>query len=120
MTSHATDSPFWKALTGVWQEFQNQVIWKVEDGNTINFWLDKWVPNKGALINAIIDESIIIDTTLSLLDMVTPSGGWNVETLKQALPLNIVSKITTIPPPMEEDGLDRIGWKGTINTFFYD
>jgi len=44
--SQPYDSPLWKALVGVWNDFQHHVVWKIGDGRNANFWFDKWVPNR--------------------------------------------------------------------------
>ena len=39
--SKSYDSPLWKALTGIWEQFQQNIVWQLRDGNNINFWMDK-------------------------------------------------------------------------------
>lgn len=118
MITHTSDSPLWKALTGLWEEFHKHIIWKIGNGRDINFWFDKWVPNKGALFNVALAGNNVIDTTLYLPDFITASGAWNIDAIKDTLPSSIVHEITAIPPPMEEDGADSIGWSGTTDANF--
>ncbi|GAU36844.1 hypothetical protein TSUD_213680 [Trifolium subterraneum] len=48
--SQPYDSPLWKALTGIWEQFQNHIVWQLRDGNNINFWMDKWTPSGSPLM----------------------------------------------------------------------
>jgi len=41
------------------------------------------------------------------------SGNWDNEFLFQNLPENIATKVIALPAPIEEDGPDTIGWRGT-------
>jgi hypothetical protein len=82
--SQPYDSSLWKSLTSIWDQFQQQVVWQLGDGNNINFWLDKWAPNGTSLIS--ITNQSYIDTTLSVRDVVTPSGEWDYNFLISNLP----------------------------------
>ncbi|GAU49151.1 hypothetical protein TSUD_87340 [Trifolium subterraneum] len=65
ITSLSYDSPLWKALTGIWDKFQQNIVWNLGNGNHINFWLDKWTLSGDSLINT--TSQPVIDTTLSIL-----------------------------------------------------
>jgi hypothetical protein len=58
------DSPLWKALVGIWDQFRSHMVWQVGDAQQINFWLDKWMPNGHTLMNFSTQQ--IIDTTLTV------------------------------------------------------
>jgi len=55
------DSPLWKALAGLWNDFHRHVVKQIGDGRHTNFWLDKWVPNNGKLFSSASQN--YIDTT---------------------------------------------------------
>ncbi|CAJ2669949.1 unnamed protein product [Trifolium pratense] len=111
INSQPYDSPLWKALTSIWEKFQQNIVWKLGDGNIINFWLDKWTPSGTSLIS--ITNQTIIDTTLSVRDVVTPSGDWDYNFLTSSLPSTFVFQVLAIPVPKDTDGQDNIGWGGT-------
>ena len=46
--------------------------------------------------------------------MTNESGNWDNEFLFQNLPENIATKVIALPAPIEADGPDTIGWRGTI------
>jgi hypothetical protein len=71
-SSQPYDSPLWKALEGVWNDFQRHVFWKIGDGRRTNFWLDKWVPNGGVLFSSASQN--LIDTTLYVRDALNQEG----------------------------------------------
>jgi hypothetical protein len=45
INSRPYDSPLWKALAGISDQFHQHIVWQVGDGRRINFWIDRWVPN---------------------------------------------------------------------------
>jgi len=109
--SKSYDSPLWKALTGIWKQFQQNIVWQLGNGNNINFWMDKWAPNGTSLMS--ITNQTFIDTTLHVRDVVTPSGEWDFNFLTSNLPSTFALQVFVIPAPKDTDGLDNIGWGGT-------
>jgi len=109
--SKSYDSPLWKALTGIWEQFQQNIVWQLGDGNNINFWMDKWAPSGTSLMS--ITNQTFIDTTLHVRDVVTPSGEWDFNFLTSNLPSTFALQVLPIPAPRDTDGLDNIGWGGT-------
>ncbi|GAU49093.1 hypothetical protein TSUD_137780 [Trifolium subterraneum] len=116
ITSLSYDSPLWKALTGIWDKFQQNIVWNLGNGNHINFWLDKWTLSGDSLINT--TSQPVIDTTLSVRDVLNSTGDWNHNFLNDNLPVNIVNQILAIPAPTDLDGPDTIGWGGTTTRHF--
>jgi len=86
-------------------------VWQLGDGNNINFWLDKWAPSGTSLIS--ITNQSYIDTTLSVRDVVTPSGEWDYKFLSSNLPSTFVFQVLAIPAPKDTNGRENIGWGGT-------
>ncbi|QHO05979.1 Putative ribonuclease H protein [Arachis hypogaea] len=41
----ATDSLLWKDLAKSWEQFRQHIAFNVENGESINFWGDKWMRN---------------------------------------------------------------------------
>ncbi|CAJ2652742.1 unnamed protein product [Trifolium pratense] len=114
--SQPYDSPLWRALTGIWDQFQQNIVWQLGDGNNINFWLDKWMPGGNSLFST--TNQSFIDTTLSVREVVTPSGDWDYDFLISNLPSNFVFQVLALPAPTDTDGRDSIGWGGTTTRDF--
>lgn len=109
--SQPYDSPLWKALVGVWNDFQRHIFWKIGDGRLTNFWLDKWVPNRSELLPSASQN--FIDTTISVRDVLNAEGEWNLTFLHENLPTNIVNQVVALPTPIDADGCDVMGCEGT-------
>lgn len=77
----ASDSYIWKALTACWDIIKGEVIWAVGDGNTINFWLDKWIDKTRSLCD-IVNNVPTKMLHLRVTDYVDENMAWKVETLK--------------------------------------
>jgi len=105
------DSPLWKTLAGIWEQFQHHIVWHLGYGNDINFWLDKWSPWGSSLLSNANNQ--LIDTTLSVKGVSTVDGSWNIDFLNSHLPLHKANQVFALPTPMDVDGPDTIGWKGT-------
>lgn len=74
------------------------IIWKVGGGQTVNFWLDKWIPNEQHSLMSIVEDEQLIGTTLVLFDATNGSGSWNLQAISQHIPLKILKKIKSILP----------------------
>jgi hypothetical protein len=92
------------------------MVWQVGDGQQINFWLDKWMPNGQTLMNFSTQQTI--DTTLTVKDTLTESGDWDVNFLTIHLLDGIMKDLVAIPAPKDTDGPDSIGWSGTNTRYF--
>ncbi|GAU21808.1 hypothetical protein TSUD_176540 [Trifolium subterraneum] len=92
------------------------IVWNLGNGNHINFWLDKWTLSGDSLINT--TSQPVIDTTLSVRDVLNSTGDWNLNFLNDNLPVNIANQILAIPAPTDLDGPDTIGWGGTTTRHF--
>jgi hypothetical protein len=114
--SQPYDSPLWKALTGIWDQFQQNLVWQLRDGSNINFWLDKWTQSGTSLIST--TNQSFIDTTLSVKEVVTHLGEWNYDFLITNLPYDVALQVLALPAPLDTDGQDNIGWGGTSTRDF--
>lgn len=97
MNVQSYDSPVWKALAYIWEDFQSHVLWQIGDGRNANFWLDKWSPNNGSLMS--ITNQTFMDTTLSVRDVLTRTGDWDLYFHNTNLMDETVSRILTIMTP---------------------
>ncbi|PNX84623.1 hypothetical protein L195_g040686, partial [Trifolium pratense] len=88
------NSPLWKALAGIEDQLRSHTVWQVGNGQQINFWLDKWMPNENSLMNLSTQQTI--DTTLTVKDILTYKGEWNINFLNTHLPHTIVNQLVAI------------------------
>jgi hypothetical protein len=109
--SQPYDSPLWKALSGIGDQFRSHTVWQVGNGQEINFWLDKWMPNGRTLMNLSTQQTV--DITLTIKDTLTETGNWDLNFLTTNLPRDVVNQLVAIPAPKETDGPDSLGWIGT-------
>jgi len=84
-SSQPYDSPLWKALAGIWNDFQCHVFWQIGNGRRTNLWMDKWVPKGGVLLTSAFKN--LIDTTLYVRDALTPEENWDLIFLQDNLSL---------------------------------
>lgn len=100
--------PLWKALASLSDSFQNHTIWKL--------LLDKWMPNRNSLLS--ISTGLFIDTTLTIKDVLTNIGIWDIDFLNNHLLPNKVNPLIAIFAPMYSNFPDSIRWNGTNTRHF--
>jgi hypothetical protein len=105
INSQTYNSPLWKALADIW-----------DHDKSINFWMDRWAPNSSFLMKAATNEAI--DSTLNVKNVLTTKGKWNLNFLKNNLPLNVVNQLVALPKPRDTYGPDIVGWRGTNTHHF--
>jgi len=103
-SSQPYNSPLWKALAGIWNDFQRHVFSQIGNGRQTNLWMDKWVPKGGVLLTSASQN--LIHTTLSVRDVLTPEGNWDLIVLQDNLPNTIVNQVVALPSPNDADGPD--------------
>jgi hypothetical protein len=59
-----------------------------------------------------------IDSTLNVKNVLTTKGKWNLNFLKNNLPLNVVNQLVALPKPRDTYGPDIVGWRGTNTHHF--
>jgi hypothetical protein len=70
----------WHAILTRREVLQKGLIRRVGDGSTTRIWLDKWIPNhfNGRPIITNMNAPVTM-----VADLLTPSGAWNTELIKQ-------------------------------------
>jgi hypothetical protein len=116
ISSQPYDSTLWKSIASIWDQFQNHIVWQLGDGNHTNFWLDKWAPCGSSLMLDATQQ--LVDTTLTIKDVLTINGHWNIDFIKSHLPPAKANQVLALPAPMDNDGPDSVGWKGTSTRHF--
>ncbi|RYR31610.1 hypothetical protein Ahy_B01g056442 [Arachis hypogaea] len=105
-------------IVKIWPTFQKHTVKFVGDGTTTRFWTERWVNNKGSLLNIATMNITNIESTVS--EWINRDGNWNRNILKNYLPEEKTMKILALPPtpPNKENGTDRIGWMHSDNGDF--
>ncbi|GAU37815.1 hypothetical protein TSUD_276320 [Trifolium subterraneum] len=104
------------SLAGIGDQFRSHTIWKMGNGQQVNFWLDKWMTNGHSLMNHSTQQ--IVDTTLTVKYTLTDTGEWDINFLTANLPLTTLNQLASIPAPKDTDGVDSLGWSGTNTRHF--
>ena len=70
----------WRAILAGREVLQQGLIRRIGDGSTTHIWIDRWIPNhfSGKPISVPTAPSIVV-----VADLLTASGGWNAELVKQ-------------------------------------
>ena len=89
-------------------EFKSGLIWQVGNGKTIKFWLDNWV-SRSPLSDS-INTQVTLNKDATVAEFMLPNKTWNKNLLEQYLPHDLVTKITSIPIPLN-DIHDRMYWE---------
>ncbi|KAE8694346.1 hypothetical protein F3Y22_tig00110783pilonHSYRG00041 [Hibiscus syriacus] len=83
-------------------------------GLGVRLWDDIWVPQLGPLRRYAL-RSTIIDENVSITDLVTSEGLWNIEALDSLLTRNALPYNLGIRPPVNIDMADSCMWRWGLN-----
>ena len=50
------ESEAWKGIRSYWESVESVVGWKLGDGATVKFWLDKWLSHHECLKSYVVRE----------------------------------------------------------------
>jgi ribonuclease HI len=107
-----TDSSLWKSLVKLNPILEQFSYWCVGDGRLIEAWIEEGL---------VIDQVVSIPQHLrglKICDLVDNAGNWNWELFSSWMSDVLQQKIAAILPPMNEYGKDeRIGVGGSKNSF---
>ncbi|XP_045810188.1 uncharacterized protein LOC123904586 [Trifolium pratense] len=84
--------------------------WSIGHGKSVHAWRDKWL--EGGIVLAQCMENITEEITQWTANMVDEEGNWKTRMLSLMLSPEIMSRITTLPPPIDTDGADERVWPG--------
>lgn len=71
-------SNFWKGLCSAWSLVQENTIWRIGNGGSINFSKDCRIPNADPFINFLIGSVSTYNLSSSISDCISSSNAWNV------------------------------------------
>jgi hypothetical protein len=111
----ARTSSTWRSFVHGAKLIRKGILWRIGNGNNINFWNDRWVGDS-ALINQ-IDNTARLDLQLKVCDAWT-FNGWNLAFLSRHFSSETLHQITKIPVNFGQRGNDKIIWGETSNGHF--
>ncbi|CAN1147836.1 hypothetical protein LINPERHAP2_LOCUS16110 [Linum perenne] len=74
------------------------------------FWTNRWIDSGEWLINSILPGASDPDFDDTAADFCTPSGEWDLSSLRILLPENLVLQIACMSPPAAHRGDDATSW----------
>lgn len=108
----------WRGICKNWNLVEENLAWRVNNGRTVNFWTDSWIPNVGRLVNVSnvqVDQSAV---GKHVSDYVTSSHQWNLNLIAQCVPSHIQECIKMIIPPNASFLDDSLAWEGSTDDTF--
>lgn len=82
------------------------MIKRIGDGNSTNIWQDKWIPNHFSGSPLVVPDE---EQLSRVSELITPSGGWNEDLVKQSfVGIDVVAILST---PVRGGGADSWGWE---------
>ena len=94
-------SATWRRILNVSRQVELSMLWLIQDGSC-NFWFDNWLGSGALFLHGPISAN------LSFHNFIT-QGHWNVQSLSQTLPQNIIPAILDKPVPIEHQS-DEVVW----------
>lgn len=67
----------WRGICNVWNHMEENLSWRLCNGNYIRFWLGKWVPYEGPLIAYVNEDTPEVDVDCYVSSFILPSGQWD-------------------------------------------
>ncbi|CAN1191383.1 Putative ribonuclease H protein At1g65750 [Linum perenne] len=101
-------SACWRGMQEVWPIFAGGLAWGVRDGRTVNFWRERWIDN-GIILGDLVSPTPGSENMV-VADLCSPSGDWDIATLKRMLPQDALEAVIGMTPPCSDAGADLPIW----------
>lgn len=111
-------SNLWRGICKNWNLVNSNLVWRVGNGNSINFCTDQWIPNVGCLRELTIRPLSQVEMGDNINHFVTASGQWDWRRISEWLPIQIVEQIKSVIPPHVLSGDDTLAWNGSTDGSF--
>ncbi|CAL8157237.1 unnamed protein product [Prunus armeniaca] len=108
-------SATWRSVLYGVELLRKGMVWRVGNGDKVNFWKDHWVADLPLLHYAGVQSGIYLDCKVSNF---FKEGWWDVEKLRTVLDEDMVQKITCFPVGFEGKSQDAHIWRPTSNGIF--
>ncbi|XP_061350483.1 uncharacterized protein LOC133295655 [Gastrolobium bilobum] len=82
------------------------LIWEVGDGKSISFWYDRWFPQASRLQECATRSISSREADVKVAGMVKHNGEWDLASMSEFLPADIVDSFRSVLPPSDADGSD--------------
>lgn len=107
--SRVTDSHIWRSLLHGRDVLQPGLVWRIGDGNSVNFWSDKWLFDY-PLIEAA--QAVVPEAELGkMVRDYWGVDGWDIDLLSTLLPADVVNAIRPMICASSTEISDEIIWK---------
>ena len=103
-------SNLWKGIVVAWPMVENNLIWRLGDGQSILFWRHKWIPQLGCLSDHAIISLSNNDLKKPVVDFTSSDGGWDWNRLLSYLPAHVCEYIAGIVPPSAMGVSNCVAW----------
>ncbi|KAA3487341.1 reverse transcriptase [Gossypium australe] len=110
-------SHLWRALSKLWPLIRENLIWSIRDGANVRCCKDPWIPGMGPLIHKIPSFSNL-NLDCCVREMVNFDGSWNLDLFSVWAPEKVVNRISSIPPPHPDSGVDKVIWARSTTGIF--
>ncbi|KAE8690162.1 hypothetical protein F3Y22_tig00110925pilonHSYRG00072 [Hibiscus syriacus] len=109
-------SRLWKGISLIWNDVKEGLTWNIGDGKTVDIWWEPLLSDVGALHTQVLDQSRTVNLPhVSVASMVNNEGEWKWSEISNLLPQWIKLRLAATPPPHNEQGGDRLGWKWRVD-----
>ena len=92
-----TDSWAWRCMLRVREFVKQGIRWKLGNGHTISFWLDRWCHELPLVELLGPDPSVTDRSQVKVNEFITPENSWDIAKLSQVLPQHLVRLVLAIP-----------------------
>ncbi|KAL5815472.1 hypothetical protein ACOSQ4_026113 [Xanthoceras sorbifolium] len=117
LQDRASSSCVLKGIAHGAQCVTKELLWRVGNGNEINFWTDSWLPNIGVLQPYALGN--LNQSQLNRkVSFFLSEGDWKFNLLCECLPLEIVNHILSIHAGGDSSGRDTLLWGHSKNGYF--
>lgn len=118
LTPKGTWSVLWRGVVrGIKEVIWPGHCWVVGDGSKVRFWLDSWVSDQPLIHSALGDLSENAKSRL-VKDAWIDGMGWDVASLSQLLPGDVIMEIMALALDHVTGATDRLSWKDSVNGDF--
>lgn len=83
-------SNFWRGIKRSWDSVEENVVWRVGNGRSINCWVNLWIPEIGKIDNFLMRPTSCYEDSLRVCDLVDSQGNWTPENLANLVPSNVI------------------------------
>ncbi|OMO56897.1 reverse transcriptase [Corchorus capsularis] len=119
VSSHGTKpvwSYSWRGLFGALKDLASGLKWRIGDGFTARFWIDRWLEKP--IVDSLDEIPLYVDEDVRVKEFILASGAWNSEFLFAQLPLDVALQVLGYPLPMVDPREDSYVWAATANGKF--